>query len=52
MTAEERWIDKNTVRSPVRKYRRKNRMPSYTEENGIRKSTRQEDAELKRKHKD
>ena len=45
-------IDKNTVCSWVREYRRKNQMPSYTEEKGIRKSTRQEEAELKRKNKE
>ena len=42
-------INKNTVCSWAREYRRKNQMPSYTEEKRIRNSTRQEDAELKRK---
>ena len=34
--AEEIGIDKNTVCSWVRDYRRKNGMPSYSEEKGIR----------------
>ena len=33
--AEEIGIDKNTVCSWVREYRRKNGLPSYAEENGI-----------------
>lgn len=33
--AEEMGIDKNTVCSWVRDYRRKNYMPTYAEENGI-----------------
>ena len=36
--AEEIGIDKNTVCSRVREYRRKKGQPSYAEENGIRQS--------------
>ena len=50
--AEEMGIDKNTVCSWVRDYRRRNRLPTYAEEKGIQRSVREEDAELKRKNKE
>ncbi|MCR5694720.1 MAG: transposase [Clostridia bacterium] len=50
--AEEFIIDKNTVCSWVRNYRRAHSLPSYAEEQGIMKSVREEESELKRKNKE
>ena len=44
--AEEMGIDKNTVCSWVREYRRKNNMPSYAEEKGLKKKAPQTEGEL------
>ena len=48
--AEKFGIDKNTVCSWVRNYRRAHPLPSYAEEQGIMKSVREEESELKRKN--
>ena len=50
--AEEMGIDKNTVCSWMRDYRKQNQLPTYAEEKGIQRSVREEDAELKRKNKE
>ena len=47
---EEFGIDKNTVCSWVRNYRRAHPLPSYAEGQGIMKSVREEESELKRKN--
>ena len=44
--AEEMGIDTNTVCKWVREYRRKNNLPSYAEEKGIKKKTPQTEGEL------
>jgi len=44
--AEEMGIDKNTVCSWVREYRRKHDMPSYAEENGLKRKAPQTEGEL------
>ena len=43
-------IDRNTVCSWVRNYRRAHPLPSYAEEQGIMKSVREEESELNRKN--
>ena len=48
--AEKFGIDKNTVCSWVRNYRMAHPLPSYAEEQGIMKSVREEESELKRKN--
>ena len=44
--AEEMGIDTNTVCKWVREYRRKNNLPSYAEEKGIKRKEPQTEAEL------
>ncbi len=44
--AEEMGIDTNTVCKWVREYRRKNNLPSYAEEKGIKKKVPQTEGEL------
>ena len=50
--AEEMGIDTNTVCRWVRDYRRKNNMPSYAEEKGIRTNPPKDSLELKLQNKE
>ncbi len=50
--AEEMGIDKNTVCSWVREYRRRNDLPSYAEEKGIQKKSPRTEGELLNKIKE
>jgi len=50
--AEEMGIDKNTVCSWVRDYRRKNNMPSYAEAKGIKAKNPVSDRELIQKNRE
>ena len=50
--AEELGIDKNTVCSWVRDYRRKHNMPTYAEERGIKSKPPKDSIELKQRIKD
>ena len=51
-TAEELGIDKNTVCSWVRAYRRAHNMPSYAEERGYRTQVPADQKDLKQKVRD
>jgi len=50
--AEEMGIDKNTVCSWVREYRRRNKMPSYAETKGIKTKTPVSERELIQKNRE